>query len=160
MRISILIAAIALLVPVLAQAAPYGMAGCGLGSLAFGDDPGMVQVLAATTNGTFNSQTFGITTGTSNCVDNAPSASIDQKAFIHVNYASLQREAAVGRGEYLAAFATILGCPAEVQHDFFTLAQRKQGEWFVPGVASDLLLANILTALHNDPRLAASCTRV
>ncbi len=50
-----------------AHAAPYGEAGCGLGSMIFGDSPGFVQVLAATTNGCSGSQTFGITTGTSNC---------------------------------------------------------------------------------------------
>jgi len=52
-----------------AHAQPYGMAGCGLGSIAFGNDQTMFkQVLAATTNGTFGTQTFGITSGTSNCV--------------------------------------------------------------------------------------------
>ena len=50
-----------------AFAAGYGDAGCGLGSIVFGSEQGGVQVLAATTNGTFYSQTFGITTGTSNC---------------------------------------------------------------------------------------------
>src|SRR5690348_11977029 len=46
----------------------YGMAGCGLGSLVFGpNDAPVAQVLAATTNGTFASQTFGISSGTSNC---------------------------------------------------------------------------------------------
>ncbi|MCX5790873.1 MAG: DUF3015 family protein, partial [Elusimicrobia bacterium] len=49
-----------------AMAAGYGSAGCGLGSLAFqGND--QTQILAATTNGTFGSQTFGLTFGTSNC---------------------------------------------------------------------------------------------
>src|SRR6266571_3742686 len=42
----------------------YGAAGCGLGSMVFGNQPGGVQVLAATTNAT-GIQTFGITTGTS-----------------------------------------------------------------------------------------------
>src|SRR3954464_7446787 len=49
----------------------YGTAGCGLGSLVFGDQKGAIQILAATTNTTFGTQTFGITTGTSNCVDTA-----------------------------------------------------------------------------------------
>ena len=44
----------------------YGTAGCGLGSLVFGNQKGIVQIFAATTNGLFGSQTFGITTGTSN----------------------------------------------------------------------------------------------
>src|SRR3569832_2714255 len=45
----------------------YGSAGCGLGSIVFGSQPGFIQILAATTNGTFASQTFGITSGTSDC---------------------------------------------------------------------------------------------
>ena len=36
----------------------YGLAGCGLGSMAFGDSPGAVQIFAATTNGLFGTQTF------------------------------------------------------------------------------------------------------
>ncbi|MEN0057326.1 MAG: DUF3015 family protein, partial [Bdellovibrio sp.] len=44
----------------------YGTAGCGLGSLVFGNEKGPVQIVAATLNGT-GVQTFGITTGTSNC---------------------------------------------------------------------------------------------
>src|SRR5262245_21507042 len=47
----------------------YGMSGCGLGSILFGTDQNKVmQILAATSNGCFGSQTFGITSGTSNCV--------------------------------------------------------------------------------------------
>ena len=42
----------------------YGTAGCGLGSMAFGDQPGGIQILAATTNGILGNQTFGITFGT------------------------------------------------------------------------------------------------
>ncbi len=45
----------------------YGTAGCGLGSMAFGNQKGAIQILAATTNGLFGTQTFGITSGTSNC---------------------------------------------------------------------------------------------
>jgi hypothetical protein len=47
--------------------------GCGLGKLAWGDYKGQKeiapQVLMATTNGTFGSQTFGISTGTSGCTN-------------------------------------------------------------------------------------------
>ena len=41
-----------------AFAAGYGTAGCGLGSMLFGNQKGMVQVLAATTNGISGNQTF------------------------------------------------------------------------------------------------------
>ena len=44
----------------------YNMAGCGLGSIVISSD-GFVQIFAATTNGSTANQTFGITSGTSNC---------------------------------------------------------------------------------------------
>ena len=50
-----------------AMADGYGPAGCGLGSMIFEPDSGFTQVFAATTNGTSGNQTFGITSGTSNC---------------------------------------------------------------------------------------------
>ena len=47
--------------------------GCGLGKLAWGDFKGQKQiapqVMMATTNGTFGSQTFGISFGTSGCTN-------------------------------------------------------------------------------------------
>ncbi|MFN8945903.1 MAG: DUF3015 family protein, partial [Pseudobdellovibrionaceae bacterium] len=45
----------------------YGMAGCGLGSVVFGDKPGFIQIFAATLNSIGGNQTFGISLGTSNC---------------------------------------------------------------------------------------------
>jgi hypothetical protein len=42
--------------------------GCGLGTIVFEGQNGLVsQTFAVTTNGTFGNQTFGITSGTSNC---------------------------------------------------------------------------------------------
>ena len=38
----------------------YGTAGCGLGSILFGEKEGMVQVFASTTNGIYSNNTFGV----------------------------------------------------------------------------------------------------
>ena len=91
-----------------AQGKGYGMAGCGLGSLLFGNDNSkLMQILAATTNGTFASQTFGITSGTSNCVEGGVvKAEREQAAFAEVNFQDLKRNMAAGGGEYLASFST------------------------------------------------------
>ena len=51
----------------LAQGAMAQDAGCGLGSMIIQENTKVMQLLAATTNGSFGSQTFGISTGTSNC---------------------------------------------------------------------------------------------
>src|SRR5687767_10565283 len=82
-----------------AHAAPYGMAGCGLGSMVISSD-GFSQVFAATTNGTSASQTFGITTGTSNCTrSGVVLADKEQEAFFEANFTELRRDIAGGGGE-------------------------------------------------------------
>lgn len=89
--------------------AHYGMAGCGLGSLVFSEN-GKEQILAATTNGTFGSQTFGITFGTSNCAENGRMASKEQvQSFIAANQHSLQNDIARGDGETLSGLAQLMG---------------------------------------------------
>lgn len=92
-----------------AQAALYGTAGCGLGSVIFHDAKGIVQIFAATTNGTFGTQTFGITSGTSNCID-LGSGTASAKAFIETNRETLAKDIARGGGETITSLATVAGC--------------------------------------------------
>src|SRR5436190_23812900 len=87
----------------------YGLAGCGLGSMVFGDQKGMIQILAATTNGTFGSQTFGITSGTSNCVE-AAAGTQGAKTFIEGNREALAKDAARGSGETITTLTAMAGC--------------------------------------------------
>jgi hypothetical protein len=108
-----------------AMADAYGTAGCGLGSIVFGDKPGMIQVLAATTNST-GVQTFGITSGTSNCGSSEPSAE-SAKAFVETNREALAKDAAKGNGETIASLTTLAGCSdaaavgATLQSSFSTI---------------------------------------
>lgn len=97
-----------------AQADGYGTAGCGLGSMLFGDQPGLVQILAATTNGISGNQTFGITTGTSNCTD-AGGGAESAKAFIETNRETLAKEIARGQGETISNLSTLAGCADEAE---------------------------------------------
>jgi hypothetical protein len=87
----------------------YGTAGCGLGSLAFGDQKGAIQIVAATLNTTFGSQTFGITTGTSNCGE-AVVATAATRNFIEGNREVLAKDAARGSGETIIALSAMAGC--------------------------------------------------
>ena len=89
-----------------ALAGGYGDAGCGLGSLVFGNKKGFVQLFAATTNSTSSSQFFGITSGTSNCDGLGHAA--DQ--FISLNKISLQHDIARGQGETIVSLSDIYGC--------------------------------------------------
>lgn len=90
----------------------HPMAGCGLGYVLMSnkDNSKVTQVLGATTNGTFGSQTFGISSGTSGCTeDGAVKFAKQTEVFAAVNIESLRREIAVGQGEYVNTFATLLG---------------------------------------------------
>lgn len=100
-----IIVALFSLVTTSAFAAGYGSAGCGLGSVVLGDKSWFVQVFAATTNGTSGSQTFGISSGTSNCGSGGKSASM----FIEANKATLATDVARGQGETITSLAEIYG---------------------------------------------------
>jgi hypothetical protein len=130
----------------------YGSAGCGLGSLLFGSEPGMVQVLAATTNGTLGNQTFGITTGTLNCGDPAIGGR-GARLFIEANKEALAKDAARGSGETIATLSHLAGCkdPAAVGA---TLQRNFQAVFPSATATSDVVVENVLTTLKSEPALA------
>jgi hypothetical protein len=93
-----------------------GAAGCGLGSVIIKKNSIMSQTLAMSTNGSFSSQFFGITSGTSNC--NAKGFTMKQVEAVNyaeANYQDLQIEMARGAGEKLNAFASLLGCASAAE---------------------------------------------
>lgn len=95
------------------QAAHYGMAGCGLGSMVWGDQPGKIQIVAATVNNIVSPQTSALTSGTSGCYeDGSSSAQLD---YIETNKVALKEDAARGQGETLHGLMTLLGCKEETQ---------------------------------------------
>lgn len=132
----------------------YGLAGCGLGSIVFGQKPGFVQVFAATTNGTFNSQMFGITTGTLNCKGAMNTAAAE---YVESNRVALAREAARGEGETVAGLSKIMGC--QNTQGFGKAIQRAYPAIFGDNNASADQMANaIQQAVRNDNNLASSCS--
>ena len=103
--------------------------GCGLGKLAWSDYAGQKQiapqVFMATTNGTFGSQTFGISSGTSGCTNDGLIMKNKHMNLTTGAFESLKQEMAQGQGEHLTALATLLGIPSEDQPVFFSLVQEK-----------------------------------
>ena len=91
--------------------------GCGLGSMAWRGQSGIApQVLAATTNSLFGSQTFGITFGTSGCDPNGRVTGGPGKmmlAFLENNMEQYAMDAAVGHGETIETLAGILNMDSE-----------------------------------------------
>jgi hypothetical protein len=128
----------------------YGAAGCGLGSMAFGDQPGAVQILAATTNGLFGTQTFGITTGTSNC---GPGAMAEgTRNLVESNRVALAKEAARGTGETIGALAVINRCEDSAAVGAALQAQFK-GIFASEQATTDEVTEAILRTLHGNPSL-------
>jgi hypothetical protein len=139
----------------------YGMAGCGLGSMIFGpvNTPG-AQILAATTNATFGSQTFGITSGTSNCVSGGVVAlDREQTAFAEVNFTDLKHDMASGGGQYLTSFATLLGCDAETKPALAKMVQARY-EVLLPSEATTPveMIQAVHTQIGADRQLATGCS--
>jgi Protein of unknown function (DUF3015) len=126
--------------------------GCGLGKLAWADAQGkrkvVQQVLAATTNGTFGSQTFGISSGTSGCTNDGIVKN-DQKVpvFASVNFENLKQEMAQGHGEFLASLATLLGVRADRKSEFFALMQERYTTLFK---SAETTPSEMLTALNRE----------
>ncbi len=153
MRKALMVAAGFVLMTGVAQAAPYGTAGCGLGSLAFGDKPGMIQVVAATLNGT-GVQTFGITTGTSNCQDSA-TGKVGTKIFIEGNREALAKDAARGNGETIDTLSRLAGCKdakavgSALQKNFSTLFPSES-------TPTEQVSTKVMDALQADKSLACS----
>ncbi len=84
--------------------------GCGLGSqILKNQDSVMMQVFAATTNGTSGNQTFGITSGTSGCAKPSKLVFNDKaNRFVSENMDSLALNISNGQGEALDTLATLL----------------------------------------------------
>lgn len=153
------VAVLALTAPTAISAGGYGSAGCGLGAVVFGSKPGMIQVLAATTNGTFASQTFGITTGTSECGGGMVKVQSEQKIYAYNNFGQLQKEIAQGRGERLQTLAFLMGCNAKSVEGFSTLAQKNYGTIFAgESTDSEVMLDRMRSAAKSDAMLSAQCS--
>ena len=88
----------------------YGPAGCGLGTMVIKDPNSLVMhVLQATLNGSSGNQTFGMTSGTSNC-DITADAKMASTVFIQANEVALKNDIARGEGETLVGLNRIFGC--------------------------------------------------
>ncbi len=139
--------------------------GCGLGKLAWGDYKGQKeiapQVFMATTNGTFGSQTFGISSGTSGCTNDGKIMG-DSKTvmFAEMNFDNLSQEMAQGHGEHLASMASLMGIPADKQDEFFAMTQERYTSLVKAGEASPVAMVKALNeAIEGHPVLAQASTR-
>ena len=144
----------------LANGNPDTGPGCGLGKLAWQNYPHQktiaVQTMEATTNGTFYSQTFGISSGTSGCTnDGKVWAQEKVNVFASLNFENLAQDMAQGQGEHLTSLATLMGIPAAQQPAFFAMTQEKYSSLVTAGETSPVALVKALNeAVATHPMLA------
>lgn len=133
-------------------AKPYGMAGCGMGSQLMGKEGN--QVLAATTNGTSGTQTFGISSGTSNCVT-ATEQTARIKNFIEANYESLITDMSKGQGDSLKTLSGFYGCNSET---FSTEMKNHYAEITPAKNDATKVMVNINKVIEDNKALNTNCT--
>ena len=139
--------------------------GCGLGKLAWADFKNQKniapQVMMATTNGTFASGTFGISSGTSGCTNDGQ-VWADQKVtmFALLNFENLTQEMAQGKGEHLVSLASLMGVPEDQHGAFLAMAQERYTSLMQAGENSSAALVKALNdAIAKNPVLAQVSSR-
>lgn len=107
------------------HAADANNVGCGWGSMVFdGKSDKPSQILAATTNGTLGNQTFGITSGTAGCAQNATVKKYAAvSSFMTANVDKIAHDMSVGQGESLDTMAGLMDMTDEHKATFFSLVK-------------------------------------
>ena len=112
-----------------------------------------MQVLAATTNGSSYSQTFGITSGTSNCDASAPATSA--KNYVETNRVALAKDISRGKGQTLTGLAEAAGCAdskavgAKLRKNFKVIFPTAK-------VSDEAVSASVVDVLKSDQSLSCS----
>jgi hypothetical protein len=125
--------------------------GCGLGSIIFKGQEGLLsQTCAATFNGIYGNQTFGITTGTSNCTKTTSLTSNEKlNKFVGDNMDNLAMDISKGGGEYLSTLATLLDTPVEQRTALYKTLQANFSQIYTSETVTHLdVLGNIEKILH------------
>lgn len=138
-----------------AYSRPYGMAGCGLGTVVM--DKRSSQVLVATTNGTSGNQTFAITTGTLNCLDDASSQVADKMdKYIQINKVQLAGDVAKGNGETIIALSEVMGCQSS--QNLGSALKANYRDVFANDFTTNEVTDSIITVIQKDSQLSQECT--
>lgn len=124
--------------------------GCGLGYMIFKGKDGLVsQTCAVTTNGTFGNQTFGITSGTSECDQYKKFYTSERlNIFVADNMDNLAKDIAQGSGEYLNTLAVLMEVPEGQRADFYSRLQGNFSQIYTSDQVTSIdVLKNIETVI-------------
>lgn len=126
------------------------MSGCGLGYMLFGKDyPNSrgIQILAVTINGIVANQLFGITSGTVGCtVDGTIAFNQELEMYAEANLGNLSGDMAKGEGEYVTAFASLLGASEASRPALVKFFQERYEVLFPSTTTSAAEMLNTLSA--------------
>ncbi|MEM7024828.1 MAG: DUF3015 domain-containing protein [Pseudomonadota bacterium] len=130
--------------------------GCGLGTMLFEGEKGPApQILAVTTNGTSGNQTFGISSGTLGCEQDAVVRSPTKvKILLISSLDNLATDVARGQGETLESLAALMDVEQTDKPRFFATLQGDFGRIFPSeNVTADEVIVSINAVLAEDARL-------
>lgn len=133
--------------------------GCGFGTDLFAGklDKKVFALLGGTTNGTYT-QTFGISSETAGCSVKGGWVRNEKKqaAYAEVNLQKLSTEMAQGGGEYLEAFASLMGANDEASKKAFISLTQEKYEVLFPTANTDsaTMLRNLRAEMAVTPKLA------
>lgn len=127
--------------------------GCGLGAAALGKsafaDTLIGNLVVTFLNGISGNQTFGITTGTSEC--KAPSKVADNgilKEFVVANMDNLAKDIAMGQGESLTTLAELMGVAKDSRTAVYAKLQSNFSNIFTSeNVDAAQVVDNIITVI-------------
>lgn len=136
-----------------AKADNFGMAGCGVGSLIFKDQPGKIQILASITNWYFV-QTSSVSSGTSGCWEEGPRE--QASLFITINEKALKKDISRGEGETLAGLSDILQC-SNTQRLADTLQKNYEAIFPADDKGAAHVVDTIGSSIRSDEELASAC---
>ena len=158
MKRTLWLVAAALVLSTAAQAGGQNDAGCGLGSMLFKEQKPVHQILAATTNGCFGNQTFGITTGSLGCTSGGLiKSSKEREVFVATNLRVIERELAAGKGQYASSLASLSGCGAKSE-EFLSLSKARYEKLFPSAKTGAVeLIKNLDKEIAADSVLSKAC---
>ena len=157
MKKLITVMSVAAMFPMAALAAgENNVGGCGWGSKLFDGESGLApQIFAATSNGLYGTNTFGMTSGTSGCTQDGTVRSNWKTAmFIDGNKEKLARDMSTGGGEALDSLAHLHGVEAQDRAAFNRLAKDNMARIFPSDtVSTRQVVVALREVLSSDARL-------
>ncbi|MCK7546336.1 DUF3015 domain-containing protein [Marinobacter bryozoorum] len=137
-----------------ASSMAFAQPGCGVGAMIWKGQSGIApHILAATTNGIFGNQTFGMTTGTLGCQTNQSVQSMAM--YMDSNIDKVARDMSRGSGENLETLAVLLGVDEADRGEFSQLLQDNFATIFPSSdTTSDQAVDAIVALLERNERLS------